>query len=179
MNEKYICPCGLICTDCLFYKPEVYETAKKLKEAIRESQLDVFLTSISKSESLRFIATHLNAKQPDFEKHFESLNNFDSFMKTLEGLTNLQCKATCRESGGCSVGGDLHKCEAVKCVQSKGLEGCWECPEREECPKLHFVKMVYGDTISETFSTMRTKGSQTVKSYGSKYYAWQRNNDTE
>ncbi len=79
------------------------------------------------------------------------------------------------------MGGDLHKCEAAKCVESKGFKGCWECSEREQCKKLNFVKMVYGDTITETFSTMRTESSREVKPYGNNYYAWQRNKigDTE
>lgn len=175
MDKKNICPCGLICTDCLFHKPEMYKTAEKLQTVIKESQLDVFFASICENESWKMVANHLNADQSDFKKHFEAFNNFDSFMTILNGLAKLQCKSTCRESGGCSVGGELHKCEAVKCVTAKELQGCWECSENDQCKKLNFVKMVYGDTITETFSIMKAEGETGVKSYGKNYYAWQRN----
>jgi hypothetical protein len=173
MDKKYICPCGLICTDCLFYKPEIYQTAKKLRDNIKESQLDVFLTSLSDGKSWKKIADHLNGEQSDFEKYFEAFINLKNFMNTLEGLINLQCKTPCRKSGGCSVGGKLHKCEAVICVKSKGYKGCWECPERNQCEKLSFVKKAYGDTVSNTFKNMRSEGAEGVKSYGHNYYAWQ------
>jgi hypothetical protein len=173
MEKKFICPCGLVCTDCLFYKPEIYETAQKLRNTIKDSQLDVFLSSISESGSWKSISTHLNGKQSDFKEYFEVFSNFQDFMNILEGLTDLQCKSTCRETGGCSMGGKLHKCEAVKCVQSKGYEGCWECQDYKHCKKLNFVKKVYGDTINETFSTMNAEGNQAVNAYGNNYYAWQ------
>lgn len=173
MDKKFICPCGLVCTDCLFYKPEIYESAQKLRNTITDSQLDVFLTSISETDSWKSIANHLNGEQSDFKKYFEVFRNFQDFMNILEGLTKLQCKSTCRETGGCSMGGKLHKCEAVKCIQSKGYEGCWECQDYNQCKKLNFVKKVYGDTINETFSIMRADGSQALKAYGNNYYKWQ------
>ena len=173
MDKKFICPCGLVCTECLFYKPEIYETAQKLKSTIEDSRLVVFLTSISESGRWKEIAEHLNGEQSDFRRYFEAFNNFQEFMTILEGLIELQCKSPCRETGGCSMGGKLHKCEAVKCVQSKGYEGCWECQGNKQCEKLNFVKKVYGDTISETFATMTAEGSKAVKSYGNNYYAWQ------
>ena len=175
MDKKYICPCGLVCTDCLFYKPEIYESAEKLRDTIKDSQLDVFLTSISESQSWKVIADHLNGEQSDFEKYFSAFTNFKQFINTLEALTQLQCKSTCRETGGCSVGGKVHKCEAAKCVESNGYDGCWECTERNQCEKLFFVKKVYGATIGETFSSMKSEGSEGVTPYGNNYYAWQRN----
>lgn len=174
MDKKYICPCGLICTDCLFYKPEIYETAKELKGTIKNSQLDIFLGLVTKNEGWKTIADHLNEKGTEIGKYFESFKNFPIFMNVLDGLIRLQCKATCRETGGCSMGGTLHKCEAVKCVRSKGYEGCWECSESENCKKLNFVKHGYGETINKTFKTIKEKGFDAVKSHGNKYYAWQK-----
>jgi len=51
MDRKLVCPCGLTCCDCLFYKSEIYESAIKLKEVIKDSQLDIFLRLISEKES--------------------------------------------------------------------------------------------------------------------------------
>jgi len=174
MDKKYICPCGLICTDCLFYKPEIYDNAKKLRNGIKNSQLDIFLKSITESKSWKIIADHFSEERINFGKYFEAFNNFQDFMNALEGFDKLQCKSTCRETGGCSMGGTLHKCEAVKCVKSKGYEGCWDCPENEDCHKLNFVKKVYGETIKENFKIMKEQGCHAIKSQGNKYYAWQR-----
>jgi hypothetical protein len=64
MEDKYICPCGLICSGCLFLKKEIYENAIKLRDSI----------------------------------------------KSLRYLIGLQCKTTCREAGGCAIGGESHSC---------------------------------------------------------------------
>ncbi len=174
MEKKYICPCGLICTDCLFYKPEIYENAARLRDAIKESQLDIFLGAMSKNKGWSVIADHLHAEDSEFDKHFEFLKNLPEFMNVLDGLIRLQCKVTCRETGGCSIGGTGHSCEAVKCVQAKGYEGCWDCPEHADCQKLAFVKQAYGKTIQENFTTIQERGFAAVTSHGNQYYAWQR-----
>jgi hypothetical protein len=77
IDTKYICPCGLVCTDYLFFKPEIYESTKQLKNNIKDSQLDIFLTSISGSKSWRAIADHLNGNQLDFWECFAAYTNFE------------------------------------------------------------------------------------------------------
>ena len=174
MEKKYICPCGLICSDCLFHREEIYENAKKLKNSIKRSQLDIFLGSIAKNENLNLIADHLNAEREQFKENFELFNKFADFMEFLDNLIRLQCKTTCRETGGCAIGGKNHSCDAVKCVQDKSYAGCWECPENENCGKLIFVKNAYGEMISENYAIMKEKGAEGLHSRGNKYYAWQR-----
>jgi hypothetical protein len=173
MEEKFICPCGLNCSDCLFYKPEIYEAAKKLKKVIIDSELDVFFGKISENKSWKTIAEHLNEDCAQFEVYFDSFQQFPDFMNVLDDLIKLQCVALCMKTGGCSMGGVTHQCDAVKCVTSKGLVGCWDCAESDVCEKLSFVKKAYGKVIDENFRTIRTKGVGAVKSRGNKYYVWQ------
>lgn len=85
----------------------------------------------------------------------------------------MQCKKTCREAGGCSIGGPTKVCDALKCVKSKGYDGCWECSGYKNCEKLDFVKRAYGETIERNFNLIKEKGIEAVKSRGKKYYAWQ------
>ncbi len=174
MDEKYICPCGLVCSDCLFYKEGIYEFAVKLRDSIKDSQLDIFLELTVNNENCDRIADHLNAEKEKFKKNFEPFNKFADFLAVLDGLINLQCKSTCRESGGCGVGGQNHSCDALKCVQEKDYKGCWECSENEDCNHLYFVKKAYGETINENFKIMKKFGSERIVSRGNKYYAWQR-----
>ena len=159
MDKRYICPCGLICSDCLFYKPEIYETAKKLKDEIKSSKLDVFLELAARNESWETIAKHLGKEEKEVKKCFTSLKKLPDFMEVLEALIKLQCGATCRETGGCCISGTFHKCETVKCVQEKGYEGCWDCPEAPKCKKLDFVRSAYGETIVKIFGSIKEKES--------------------
>ncbi|EPR44475.1 Protein of unknown function DUF3795 [Desulfovibrio sp. X2] len=174
MDKKYVCPCGLVCSDCLFRKPEIYETARRLRDEIRNSQLDVFLSMIAGSDAWKAIAAHLGANEAEFGRHFAPFRNLPGFMDMLDALIKLQCTATCRESGGCSMGGTTHQCEAVQCVAAKGYEGCWECADSSGCAKLLFVRKSYGESIENTFKVLRENGADALKPYGDRYYAWQR-----
>jgi hypothetical protein len=158
----------------LFYKEEIYQTARKLKEVIRISQLDKFLNLIIRNKGWNGIASHLGQDSSAIEKHFRSFDKLPAFMEVLEGIINLQCKTTCQESGGCSIGGVTHKCEALKCINEKGLEGCWQCGEFKNCEKLSFLRKNYGETIDGNLKIIKNEGVGAVKSRGNEYYAWQR-----
>lgn len=159
MESKYVCPCGLLCSDCLFFKEEIYENAVKLRDSIKDSQLDIFLGSIVKSKGYNFIADHLTAERSAFGKTFEPFNKLPEFLEVLEALIQLRCNTTCRETGGCSMGGATHQCEAVKCVQAKGLDGCWDCPEHETCEKLNFVKKIIVIPLQKTLIAYKEMAS--------------------
>jgi hypothetical protein len=174
MDEKYVCPCGLTCCDCLFYKSEIYEAAIKLKKLIKDSQLDIFLTILSKHEVHKIMAKHLGEEDTKFGQIFETFNKLPDFFNILESIIKIQCKKTCRESGGCSIGGITHECEAVKCIKLKGYKGCWECSDYKSCNKLIFQKTSYGETIEGNLKLMKEKGIESVKSRGNQYYEWQR-----
>jgi hypothetical protein len=174
MDKKLVCPCGLTCCDCLFYKKELYETAKKLRELIQSSQLDTFLKLLVKHKGWNGIAKHFGQEKSVFEKHFESFEKLPDFLEVLDGIINLQCKTTCQESGGCSIGGITHKCKALTCINENGFEGCWQCEEYENCEKLSFLRRNYGETIDGNLRIIKNEGVEAVKSRGNKYYAWQR-----
>lgn len=173
MDKNYVCPCGLTCCDCLFYKSEIYETAKKFKKVITDSQLDIFLGLISKNEGWKTIANHLNQDEHQIGQFFESFKKIPDFLKVLDSIIDLQCKKTCQESGGCSIGGITCECEAIKCITAKGYDGCWDCAEVESCDKLNFLKRNYGETVTGNLKIMKQYGFESVKSRENKYYTWQ------
>jgi hypothetical protein len=174
MDKQYVCPCGLTCCDCLFYKPELYATARQLRDLIQSSQLDTLLRLVVAHQGWNGIARHLGQDSSVFEKQFQPFAKLPDFMQVLEGIINLQCPATCREASGCSIGGTTHACDALTCVQAKGVEGCWQCQEYETCDKLSFLRRNYGETINGNLSTIRDEGIEAVTSRGNQYYAWQR-----
>ena len=174
MDSKLVCPCGLTCCDCLFYKSQIYETAGKLKELIKASQLDTFLNLIIENKGWNGIAKHLGQDGSEIGQYFESFKEMPDFLNVLDGIIKLQCKTTCQESGGCSLGGITHECEALKCIRSKRYDGCWDCAEVGSCDKLTFLKRNYGETIEGNLRIIKDEGMEAVKSRGNKYYAWQR-----
>ena len=178
MDKKLVCPCGLTCCDCLFYKSEIYETAQKLKELIKISDLDVFLGTCSKKKNWQAIAQQMRLNEDKawngVGKYFDVFKDMAMFMNILDGIIKLQCKTTCQEADGCSIGGSTHECNALRCVKSKTYDGCWQCDEFVNCNKLSFVKKNYGYIIEENLRIAREKGVKAVKSRGNTYYAWQR-----
>lgn len=178
MEKKYVCPCGLTCCDCMFYKQEIYETARKLKELVQESRLDTFLALCSNHKAWEAMGRHLDldaaSAEEKFGKKFDAFKDMEIFMHVLDALAAIQCKTTCQEADGCSAGGVTDQCQALKCIKSKNYEGCWQCTEFEACDKLAFLKMSYGHVINENLTTAKEKGIEAVTSHGDKYYAWQR-----
>jgi len=178
MDEKLVCPCGLTCCDCLFYKKEIYETAHKLKELIQEYQLDKFLTMCSNKDTWAVMGEHLdldgNLIEEKLGKKFNAFEEIPAFMNVLDGIIKIQCKTTCQEANGCSTGGETKQCKALKCLKSRKYNGCWQCNEFENCDKLKFLKKSYGYVIEDNLKTIKENGVSAVKSRGNQYYKWQR-----
>lgn len=178
MDKKLVCPCGLTCCDCLFYKSEIYEAAYTLKELLTKHKMDKFLSMCSNNKNSEALAKHLDLNEDEIwkgvGKHFDVFKQMPVFMEVLDGIIKLQCKTTCQEVGGCSVGGNTHECRAIKCLKGKGYEGCWQCSEFEKCDNLTFLKNSYGYVIEDNLKIIKEKGFDAVKSRGNKYYAWQR-----
>lgn len=181
MDEKLVCPCGLTCCDCLFYKNEIYEAAQVLKEVIKKYDFDKFLLLLSKTKAVELMGEHLRLSEDQTRdkmgKYFKTFKQIPEFLNILESIINLQCKTTCKEADGCSVGGKTHQCDALKCIKLKGYEGCWQCAEYGTCDKLNFLKKNYGFVIEDNLKTIKGKGINAVESRGNKYYTWQRKND--
>jgi hypothetical protein len=178
MDGNLVCPCGLTCCDCLFYKSEIYEAAQRLKEVIKKYDFDKFLILLSKTKAGEAIGEHLLLSEEQARdkmgKYFESFKQTPEFMNSLESIIHLQCKTTCKEAGGCSMGGKTHECDALKCIKMKGFDGCWQCAEYKNCARLDFLKKNYGEVIEDNLRTIHEKGINAVKSRGNTYYVWQR-----
>lgn len=79
---------------------------------------------MSKSEVNSAVAKHLNEDKDKFNSNFKSFEKMDVFLEVLNGLINIRCKTTCRESGGCSMCGTTKECSSIKCLKEKQLNGC-------------------------------------------------------
>ncbi len=178
MERKFVCPCGLTCCDCLFYKIEIYDVAKKLRNLIKDNRFDMFLLGMSNMGTNEVFRKHLDLNNDEYwdriGKNLNTYKKIPDFMEVLDSIVELQCKSTCHESGGCSMVGNTKKCSALNCIKVKNIDGCWECEEYNNCEHLEFLRRGYGHVINENLSIIKEKGFDAVKSSGDKYYVWQR-----
>jgi len=174
MENKHVSVCGLTCCDCLFYKKEFFQAVKTMKRLIDEYRFDIFFSSLSNSETSGQIASHLRQDGAQFEAMFRVFEHMPDFVKVLDGIIAIECKHTCRDENGCSVGGTPHQCAALECANSKGLEGCWKCTEYRTCDKLAFQKKAYGKTVTENLAHLERAGTNSLRPRGNQYYEWQR-----
>lgn len=123
------------------------------------------------------MAKYLGQYGSEIGQYFESFKKMPDFLNVLDGIIKLQCKTTCQESGGCSLGVVTHECEALRCIRSKRYDGCWDCAEVGSCEKLTFLKKNYGETVEGNLRIIKDEGIEAVKSRGNKYYARQRKSD--
>jgi hypothetical protein len=80
------------------------------------------------STSAKQLLTELESAQ---DKGAKYLQEFPNLKSDLEKLINLECKKFCREGGGKSS-----ICPIKKCCVERGIDGCWECSDIDDCKKL-------------------------------------------
>ncbi len=146
----------------MFYKAEIYDAAKLLRDIIKESRLDQFLQGNSNHRAAEVLNKHFEMAEEQFweklGKNLDTYKKMPEFMDVLNSMVELQCHSTCYESGGCSMAGNTKECGALRCINLKGYEGCWECIEYENCEHLEFLRNAYGFVINENLSIIRDKG---------------------
>lgn len=124
--------CGLYCGDCLNYKGEIADMARDLRKKLRESKFDRVSAGLS--------------------KYVKELNNYEQCYEVLGGMVRLRCKRGCRNGGG-NPG-----CKIRNCCIKKGIEGCWECGDVEDCSKHDFLKTIHEDACIKNLKKIKTAG---------------------
>ena len=140
--------CGLYCSDCIRYKNKFADLAQDLENELQKAIFDKYAEV--KSASV---------------KGFE---HYKIFREVLAAIAKLKCDTPCRAGGdGCS-----QSCEIKKCVESKNLEGCWECNEFERCEKFKFLKPFHGDTAQKNLINIKEYGLDRWVEHREKFYLW-------
>jgi hypothetical protein len=128
--------CGLYCGDCFGYKNKVADLARDLRKELRDSRFKRFAD---------FSAT------TGFGKVYK---DYDACYEVLGAMVKFRCRR------GCRAGGGNPQCKIRNCVHKKGLEGCWECSEFEECKKLDFLCGVHDDAHLKNLRILARKGPE-------------------
>ncbi len=140
--------CGLYCGDCIRYRSKFSDLARDLESELQKVKFDKYAGV--KSTSVK------------------EFRHYKEFYKLLDALAKLRCDTSCRTGGdGCS-----QPCKIKKCVQSKNLEGCWECDEFEKCEKFEFLKPYHGDTAQKNLRKIKEYGLDRWAKHRKKSYLW-------
>jgi len=95
--------CGLYCGDCIRYGCKASDLADELLHEVRRVSF----------------AEYANVKKI----HTKAFGDFDAFIETLNAISQIKCDTPC-QLGGDGCGGS---CSIKACVNSKLIDGCWEC----------------------------------------------------
>jgi hypothetical protein len=140
--------CGLYCGDCIRYNGKVVDLAAELWHELQRAQFEKYAAVKSKS-----------AKE---------LEGYGSCCKVLEAIAKLKCVSPCRLGGnGCAS-----PCPIKKCVQSRGMQGCWQCHEMERCAKFEFLRPFHDDNPRENLRKVQKYGLARWATHRGKFYPW-------
>jgi len=109
-DSRYTSYCGLCCLDCIPSDSEFFELIDGFEDKLDELQFGQYALL-------------------KYQKH-GTLGDYPEFMKALDQIRSLECKATCR------MGGGNPECLVRKCAVDKGYDGCWACDGRVGCELL-------------------------------------------
>jgi len=139
--------CGIYCGDCPRYKAKFSDMCSDLLYEFEDSNF---------SKLAKIIAT----KNDKFTKYNEML----SLLKTI---ADLKCEASCRLGGGSGK-----SCEVIKCNKKRGIEGCWDCDDFEQCSKLDFLKPFCEEAPIKNLRKIKKYGVENWAMRREKQYPW-------
>jgi hypothetical protein len=140
--------CGLYCGDCIRFRSKATQLAKDLKSELKAAQFDKY--AAVKSAAVK------------------ELEHYNECLEVLGAIVRLGCDTPCQAGGeGCS-----EPCLIKRCVQSKNLNGCWECDTFEMCDKFEFLRPVHADAAKGNLRKIRNYGLNKWAKYRGEFYPW-------
>ena len=109
--------------------------------------------------------------ESDVEKFdkVEQFGHYKDCCEVLEAIAEIQCNVPCRLGRGCA----RFSCDILECCLCKGLQGCWECSEFEDCEKFETLKSIHGDSPQKNLKKIKELGLDSWADKRCKPYAWQ------
>jgi hypothetical protein len=147
--------CGLYCGDCIRYPSRAADLARELLCELHNREFDKY-AAIKSSP----------VNQLDAVKKFE---HYGECCEVLEAIVSIQCDSPCRIGGGCS----RFSCGVLACCRKKGLDGCWQCDEFEQCQRFEIFRTVHGDSPRQNLRAIRKFGLDKWAEHRHKCYIWQ------
>jgi hypothetical protein len=126
--------CGLYCGDCFAHQGVIAGLARELLKELRAAGFADMAAALS--------------PVPEFSV----FRDYPQCHDVLGGLVRFRCKRACRGGGG------NPRCLMRGCCLGRGLVGCWECAEFEECDKLHVLERGHGDAAIRNLRIIKRQG---------------------
>lgn len=142
-HKKFTAYCGLYCKDCIPSRNDLFQKTKDLQRCLEELNFYKYAELKAKDTSL--------------------FTDYSKFTLLLQEIIELQCAKPCREGGGKS------DCPIRNCIQSKNLEGCWECAHPHECVKLQRL-VLFHPHLFEHLNLINVDGPEFWASNRKKHY---------
>lgn len=130
-EKQLVTYCGLYCPDCYAYSGQIASLAQELRELLDKYNFAMV------AETVPF-------------EGFQYYKEGDAF---LEALTYMRCQKTCRGGGGNPA------CPIRECCQEKGVEGCWECDQFEQCETIRILEPVHKDANIKNLRNIKKEGT--------------------
>jgi len=145
-DREYTAYCGLYCGDCIPFNRKLFDAAERLRKELEQRKFDEYARLKSKKNKL--------------------FNDYDIFMKVLSELVKLRCMKTCVNGGG------NPDCRIRNCVRTKGIQGCWECTDFEDCEFLKPLSDYHGATPKHNLRLIREYGIENWSDKRGRHYVW-------
>jgi hypothetical protein len=146
MDKTGVAYCGIYCSECFAHTGHIADLARDLRSELRKTRFEKIASGIP----------------------FKEFEHYTECYEVLGALVKLRCRNGCREGGG----NPFRKIR--KCVQKKGIDGCWECEDfssenLESCEKLSVLSAGHGEAHIRNLKIIRKKG---IKGFidGKKYW---------
>ena len=131
-DDDLVAYCGLYCGDCNIRKGEIANLAKQLMDKLDEAHFE---------QEARGLAQMID--------EMKALSYYEEFHDVLCALDKYRCSSVCKQGGG------TQSCLIRKCCVQKRIEGCWLCPDFEQCDTLAWLKPVNGDANLKNLRKIR------------------------
>ncbi|HEY55702.1 MAG TPA: DUF3795 domain-containing protein [Dehalococcoidia bacterium] len=138
--------CGLYCPDCIPSNQSLFNAAEKLKEELDGRQFENY-AELKSANNVVF-------------------KDYGVFQRVLSEIIKLKCAVPCVKGG---VGNP--NCRFRPCARKKGLKGCWECSDFEECEYLE-PSAYHGDTLRFNLRLIKEYGIENWADKRGKHYLW-------
>lgn len=142
--KNYTASCGLYCADCNRSKTELIALASTLEKQLHSIRFDKY-------------AAYKAAASPEF-------GEYPVFLQVLQAISGLGCET-------CNCKSSEVSCHTRKCVLSKRLQGCWECPEVATCALLEPLKQRH-PFLEHNHNCIRQFGIDNWHNQRGKHYSW-------
>ena len=145
--------CGLYCGDCIPSKTKLYRLAARLEDLLKELKFDKY--------------AELKAGHSYWSDANSAFKDYPRFISVLQAIRGLECKSSCRKSGGWK--GD--RCMVRNCAMEKGLYGCWECEQYKTCRHMEPL-LKFHPNLAHHLALIRKEGVDRWAAKRKEHYPW-------